>query len=90
MNTGYLLREIQGGKVVPMPDSRPMPSIGPRCHELRIKDGEVDWRIIYRLDPETVLVVEVFAKKTKKTPEKVVKNCRGRLNSYDSTRTGEG
>jgi phage-related protein len=51
-----------------MPDSRPMPQIGPRCHELRIRDSanNVIWRIIYRLDPDVVVIAEVFCKKNAK------------------------
>ena len=35
---GTRLREIQEGESLGMPISRPMPSIGPRVHELRIRD----------------------------------------------------
>jgi len=38
-----------------------MPSIGARCHELRIPDKNSTWRIIYRLDPDAVILLEVFA-----------------------------
>lgn len=42
-----------------MPDSRPMPVIGRRVHELRIDDAErsVSWRIVYRIDDDAILVV---------------------------------
>jgi len=46
-----------------MPHSRPMPEIGRRCHELRIVDGEHTWRIIYRADPDAIVIAEVFGKK---------------------------
>jgi hypothetical protein len=36
---GFLLRRLQMGEVLRMPESRPMPSIGPRCHELRVQDA---------------------------------------------------
>jgi phage-related protein len=38
MEAGYLLRKLQQGETLEMPHSRPMPSIGSRCHELRIND----------------------------------------------------
>lgn len=41
IETGYLLRELQRGKALSMPLSRPMPGIGPRCHELRVVDEGV-------------------------------------------------
>jgi hypothetical protein len=42
LNAGILLRRLQRGDVLPMPDSRPMPAIGPRCHELRLRDYEAE------------------------------------------------
>ena len=33
---GWLVRRLQNGEALSMPKSRPMPGIGPRCHELRI------------------------------------------------------
>jgi hypothetical protein len=38
LEAGYLLRKLQQGEALGMPHSRPMPSIGSRCHELRIND----------------------------------------------------
>lgn len=66
-----------------MPHSRPMPSIGKRCHELRIVDEEATWRIIYRLDPDAVIIGEVFSKKTQSTPRKVIDICKARFKHYD-------
>ena len=66
-----------------MPHSRPMPVIGPRCHELRINDAEVIWRIIYRLDVDAIIIGEVFSKKTGKTPPKVIDICKKRFRDYD-------
>jgi phage-related protein len=83
---GHLLRALQQGDTLGMPDSRSMPSIGSRCHELRINDGQTDktWRIIYRIDPDAILVVDVFAKKSKKTPKRVIEACQKRLKQYDA------
>lgn len=80
---GRLLRKVQNGEHLPMPLSRPLPGIGERCHELRVPDGTVDWRIVYRTDPEAILVVEVFSKKTEETPKHVMETCRWRLRMYD-------
>ena len=59
---GFLLRLLQRGISLMMPDSRPMPQIGPRCHELRIRDSEqkVIWRIVYRIDADAVIIGGVF------------------------------
>ena len=51
LQAGYLLRRLQRGEQLSMPESRPMPTIGPRCHELRIDEGVVTWMIFYRTDP---------------------------------------
>src|SRR5713101_4327083 len=83
IETGYLLREVQRGKALSMPHSRPMPIIGPRCHELRVVDEGVTWRIVYRTDPDAILIVEVFAKKTAQTSAAVLEVCRKRLKEYD-------
>ena len=84
LEAGVLLRLLQGGERLAMPASRPMPSIGPRCHELRIVDERVTWRIVYRLDEDAVVLAEVFAKKTPQTPKHVIDTCKARLKRYDS------
>lgn len=61
-----------------------VPSIGPRCHELRIVDERVDWRIVYRRDSDAIVIVEVFEKKTRKTPQSVIDVCKRRLAEYDA------
>ena len=79
-----LLRRLQMGESIGMPHSRPMPSIGSRCHELRVRDENENWRVFYRLDDDAVVIVEIFAKKTTQTPKAVIDNCRRRLVKYDS------
>jgi len=39
---GYLLRLLQDGERLRLPESRPMPMIGPNCHELRVVDVRKD------------------------------------------------
>ncbi|WKW12838.1 type II toxin-antitoxin system RelE/ParE family toxin [Pseudogemmatithrix spongiicola] len=84
LEAGVLLRMLQRGDRLGMPVSRPMPSVGPRCHELRIVDENVTWRIMYRLDEDAVVILEVFAKKTGQTPKHVIDTCKARLKRYDS------
>ena len=60
-----------------------MPVVGPRCHELRVRDAGADWRIVYRLDPDAVVILEVFSKKTSATPKTVIDACTRRLREYD-------
>jgi phage-related protein len=51
---------------------------------LRIVDERVDWRIVYRVDSDAIVIVEVFEKKTRKTPQSVIDVCRRRLVEYDA------
>jgi DNA-binding XRE family transcriptional regulator len=60
-----------------------MPSIGARCHELRVQDETVTWRLVYRIEPKAIVVVEVFTKKTQTTPRAVIDTCQKRLRAFD-------
>ena len=59
-----------------------MPSIGARCHELRVVDEEATWRILYYLDDDAVVILEVFSKKTRTTPKQVLDSAKARLKKY--------
>jgi phage-related protein len=83
VEAGFLLRKLQRGERLSLPHSRPMSSMGSRCHELRIVDREKTWRIIYRVDPDAMVIAEVFSKKTRKTPPEVRERCKERLRRYD-------
>ena len=83
IEAGILLRLLQRGEFIEMPRSRPMPAIGSRCHELRITDANVSWRIVYRVDAEAIVLIEVFAKKTSKTPNRIINLCKKRIREYD-------
>src|SRR5437868_4347471 len=73
---GFLLRRLQRGEKLSMPHSRPMPSIGRGCHELRIPDETETWRIVYRVDADALVIWEIFAKKDRKTPKAVIDACK--------------
>jgi len=62
-----------------------MPGIGKACHELRIQDASRSWRIIYHIASEAIVILEVFAKTTPKTPKSVIEKCQARLKVYLST-----
>lgn len=62
IEAGCLLRNLQEGFKLSLPHSRPMPSIGKRCHELRITDRNEIWRIVYRIDSDAIIVADVFKK----------------------------
>ena len=69
-----------------MPHSRPIPTIGPRCHELRIRDARSDWRIVYRVDSDAVVIADIFTKTTRKTPDRAIADCKRRLMMYDEAK----
>jgi len=83
LQAGFLLRRLQRGELLSLPDSRPMPSIGPRCHELRIDDDRVTWRLFYRIDGDAIVILDVLKKKTQATPKATIDACKRRLAEYD-------
>ena len=56
--------------------------IGGQCHELQINDREQAWRIVYHVDTDAVVVLDIFSKKTQATPDQVLDVCRKRLAAY--------
>ena len=82
IEAGFLLRRLQHGESLGLPQSRPMPDIGAGCHELRIVDGHRSWRIMYHVAPEAIVILEVFPKKTAATPRHVIMECQKRLAEF--------
>lgn len=82
LEAGLLLRRLQQGQGLGLPHSRPMPAIAAQCHELRINDHDQTWRIVYHVDPDAVVILDVFSKKTQATPIQVMEICRKRLAAY--------
>ncbi len=83
LEAGFQFRKLQGGQALEMPHSRSMPAIGERCHELRIVDADTSWRIIYRIDPDAIVIVDIFSKKSRTTPQSVILRSKKRLREYD-------
>lgn len=82
VEAGVLLRQLQEGHTLALPHSRPMSGVGAACHELRIVDRDQTWRIIYHLDADAVVILDVFNKKTETTPYSVIQSCQRRLAQY--------
>jgi DNA-binding XRE family transcriptional regulator len=61
-----------------------MPSIGTQCYELRINDKNLTWRIIYRIFVDAILILEIFEKKTNKTPKSIINVCKQRIKRYET------
>jgi phage-related protein len=88
VEAGLLLRRLQMGEPLSLPQSRPMPAIGARCHEIRIVDAGHTWRIVHRTDLDAIVIGEVFDKKTRATPHDVIDRCKERFRRYDEAATG--
>ena len=88
LEAGGLLRRLQRGERLTLPHARPMATIGWRCFELRIRDSDRSWRIVVRIDPDAIVIVDVFVKTTAATPHLVLERCRRRLVRYDADSGG--
>ncbi|MDA1052692.1 MAG: type II toxin-antitoxin system RelE/ParE family toxin [Planctomycetota bacterium] len=81
---GMLLRLLQESERLGMPQAEPLPDVGARCGALRVRDAGHNWRIMYRIDSDAVLVIDVYPKKTQKIRDEVIKRCKQRLQQYDA------
>jgi phage-related protein len=81
---GMLLRLLQEGERLGMPQAEPLPDVGPRCGALRVRDAGHNWRIMFRIDADAVLVLDVYPKKTRKIPNEVIERCKQRLKQHDA------
>lgn len=89
IEAGVLMRRLQRGETLSLPHSRPMPDIGSGCHELRIVDETRTWRIVYGIQVDAIVILEVFSKSTRTTPQAVLRACRKRLAQYRSAVRGK-
>ena len=87
IEAGFLLRRLQQGESMGLPHSRPMPAIGVGCHELRIVDQNHTWRIVCHIEPDVVVILDVFSKKTPATPATVIRECHKRLEAFQTLST---
>jgi phage-related protein len=81
---GMLLRLLQEGERLGMPQAEPLPIVGPRCGALRVRDSGHNWRIMYRIDADAVVIADVYPKTTPKIPADVIKTCQQRFKDYDT------
>ena len=66
-----------------------MRDLGRGVYELRIPDAGDRWRLIFRIDDDAIVVVEVFKKKTGKTPNRNKNAAQQRLRLYDDAIAGD-
>ena len=70
-----------------------MPSMCAGCHELRIVDAKVSWRIMYYIAADAIVILDVFKKQTEATPKAVLTACQRRLGEFHrltATKKGAG
>lgn len=79
---GYQLQLVQWGKE---PTSwKPMPDVGPGCREIRVTTSDGIARSIYLYlgkDPQYVVCLCAFVKKTPKIPKNILDTAKKRLKS---------
>jgi phage-related protein len=80
---GFLLRMLQEGESLSLPQSRPLPIIGHGCHELRVRDENKAWRLFYYIDSEAIVILEVGEKRTPQISKETTNICRRRLSDYE-------
>jgi len=77
---GDLILELQEGKMLSMPHSKPMPSIAKGAYELRVKNDNNIYRVFYYIKiKDKILVFHIFNKKAKRTPNKEINSGKERL-----------
>ena len=81
---GQRLAHLQDGESLGLPHSRPLPSVGPGVHELRVRDAGHSWRLVYRIDPDAIVIAAVFAKQSKPRQQREFDSAKRRLKTYDA------
>ncbi len=77
---GEALRDLQKGINLGMPLSKPMTTVAPGVHELRIRGEDSTVRIFYYLrKSDAIIVFHAFEKKSQKTPSREINLARRRL-----------
>lgn len=61
-----------------------MPDVGAKCHELRIDDREMTWRIVYHIDADAIVILECSRRKAVR-PRSLF--SRPASSDYDDTAT---
>ena len=78
---GHNLREIQKG--LEPADWKPMAAIGPGVREIRSRNRDGTWRVIYLATlPDAVHVFHAFQKKTEKTLKRDIEIARDRYRAH--------
>src|SRR5690349_10962261 len=82
LEAAELLTRLQRGEKLSLPASRPMTTIGAACHELRIRDRNVTWRVFYAIEPDGIVLLHVGTKSSRKTAQSDIELSKRRLKRY--------
>ncbi len=85
---GYRLRLLQRGVVLEMPHSRPLRLLGKSCYELRVRDAGVNWRLVYRIDEDAIVIAGLFKKTSRTATDRLIETSGERLALYDAAVKG--
>jgi len=77
---GAAIWDLQLGRTLAMPLSKPLPGVAHGVHELRLHGETTQFRVIYCLRPGVgVVILSAFAKRTRRTPLRELRLARHRL-----------
>jgi phage-related protein len=77
---GKAILDLQKGRSLAMPLSRPMPEVAPGVEELRIRDvGRIYRTFYFKKSKRGILIPHAFVKKTAKTPLHEIELAKHRL-----------
>ena len=80
MEIGAAIWELQQGRTLVLPLSRPMPNIAAGVSELRVRDAQSSVRVVYCIRPGIgILILCGFVKKTRAIPLALVTLAQRRL-----------
>jgi len=54
-----------------------------------VQDQDKSWRIVYRIDGDAIVILEVCRKTTQQTPLRVIEDCKRRLKNYEATKSSK-
>jgi phage-related protein len=85
---GEAILDLQHGRKIGMPLSRPMPAVAPGVAELRVRDAAGLYRAFYAVKSDKgVLIFHAFEKKTQKTPLREIELGAKRLKELIDAQT---
>lgn len=77
---GKAIYDLQIGRTLSMPLSRPMPAVGAGVSEIRVHDASGAYRAFYVVrTAQAVLVFHAFVKRTATTPQREIRLGKRRL-----------